>query len=66
MHKLNISGMTCSHCEKAVANALKSVPGSENVNVDLAGGNATVEGPADVQTLIQAVENEGYSATVAR
>ena len=66
MHELNISGMTCSHCEKAVENALKSVSGSEKVKVDLAGGKATVEGPADLQTLIQAVEREGYSATVAR
>ena len=66
MHKLNISGMTCSHCEKAVKDALASVPGSDKVDVDLAAGKATVEGTADLQTLIQAVENEGYRATAAR
>lgn len=66
MHKLNITGMTCNHCEKAVREALEAVPGSEDVAVDLAAGEATVEGPADVRTLIRAVEKEGYQATVAR
>ena len=65
MHKLNISGMTCSHCQKAVKDALASVPGSANVEVDLSAGEATVEGTADLQTLIRAVENEGYRATAA-
>lgn len=66
MHKLNVSGMTCSHCEKAVKDALASVPGSEEVDVDLAAGEAVVKGTADLQTLIRAVENEGYRATAAR
>lgn len=65
MHKLNVEGMTCGHCEKAVKEALQSVPGSERVEVDLASGGAVVEGPADLQTLIRAVEQEGYRATVA-
>ena len=66
MHKLNITGMTCNHCENAVREALEAVPGSEDVTVDLASGEATVQGPADVRTLLRAVEKEGYGATVAR
>ena len=65
MHKLNITGMTCNHCEKAVREALESVPGAEDVKVDLASGEATVDGPVDVRTMIRAVEKEGYQATVA-
>lgn len=66
MHELNITGMTCGHCEKAVKDALESVPGAERVDVDLASGQAVVEGPADLQTLLRVVEKEGYRATVAR
>lgn len=65
MHELNITGMTCGHCQKAVEQALQSVPGTERVEVDLASGRAVVEGPADLQTLLRVVENEGYQATVA-
>lgn len=65
MHELNVEGMTCSHCQKAVEDALKSVPGAERVEVDLSAGRAVVRGPANVQTLLQAVENEGYRATLA-
>lgn len=66
MHKLNITGMTCAHCERAVKQALESVPGSEQVRVDLAAGEAVIEGPADLRTLIRAVQKEGYDATVAQ
>lgn len=66
MHELNISGMTCSHCEKAVKDALASVPGAEKVDVDLSAGTAKVEGAADLKLLISAVEDEGYRATAAR
>ncbi|GEM49549.1 CopZ family metallochaperone [Deinococcus cellulosilyticus] len=62
--ELNISGMSCGHCEKAVKSALKSVAGVENAEVNLQQGTATVEGNADVQALIQAVTEEGYGATV--
>ena len=65
MTTLNINGMTCEHCVKAVREALESVPNAKNVQVDLDANRATVEGEVDSQTLIQAVANEGYSAQVA-
>lgn len=63
--ELNISGMSCGHCVKAVEGALKGVPGVEGVQVDLAGGKATVEGQAEQAALIAAVTEEGYGASVA-
>jgi copper chaperone len=60
--ELTVSGMTCGHCEKAVTSALKSVPGVQDVRVDLPGGRATVQGDANPQALIQAVTEEGYGA----
>ena len=63
--ELNITGMSCGHCVKAVEGALKGVPGVEQVQVSLEGGKATVQGNADVQALVAAVKEEGYNASVA-
>lgn len=66
MIKLNISGMTCQHCVKAVNQALSEVPGVEQVvSVSLDNGEAQVEGTPDTDQLIAAVEEEGYEAQVA-
>ena len=65
MTTLNINGMTCEHCVKAVREALESVPKAKNVQVDLDANRATVEGEPDTKALLQAVTNEGYSAQVA-
>lgn len=63
MTQLNITGMTCDHCQRAVQSALESVEGVENARVDLDSGSAQVEGTADVTALVAAVEEEGYQAT---
>ncbi len=64
MTHLNIEGMTCGHCKKAVEDALGRVPGVTKVDVDLDAGKATVEG-GDLNALITAVSEEGYTATPA-
>jgi copper chaperone len=64
MMQLNVTGMTCGHCQKAVKEALERVPGVESAQVDLKTGVATLEGSADLQVLIRAVEDEGYQATI--
>jgi len=65
MTKLNIQGMTCGHCQRAVQEALEGVSGVSQADVSLEEHNATVEGDVDVQTLIAAVQEEGYQASVA-
>ncbi|ULH17820.1 heavy-metal-associated domain-containing protein (plasmid) [Deinococcus sp. KNUC1210] len=62
--ELNISGMTCGHCQTAVTKALKSVPGVQDAQVDLKTGKAVVEGQADVSALLAAVSEEGYTAQI--
>ncbi len=66
MTQLDISGMTCQHCERAVTAALESVTGVERARVDLARGSAEVEGNAESTALIAAVEEEGYQATLSK
>ena len=63
--ELDVSGMTCGHCQGAVTKALKSVPGVTGAQVDLKSGKAFVEGNADTQALVNVVVEEGYSAQVA-
>jgi copper chaperone len=63
MIELKVTGMTCGHCENAVNKALAAVPGVARV-VKVSRGEecVVVEGDADVQALIEAIEEEGYSA----
>ncbi len=61
--KLNIQNMSCGHCVSAVKQALESVPGVEQAAVSLESASATVEGNAEIQALLKAVEEEGYTAT---
>lgn len=62
---LNISGMTCGHCQAGVARALRGVPGVTDAQVDLQSGKAVVQGSAAPEQLVAAVVEEGYGAQVA-
>lgn len=61
---LQIKGMTCEHCVRAVTKALQGVAGVAKVSVDLGAGRAQVDGPADPASLLRAVEKQGYEASV--
>jgi len=65
MTTLKITGMNCQHCVKAVTEALQAVPGVARVEVDLGTGQAQVEGDADAQALVAAVQAAGYEAASA-
>lgn len=65
MTQLKVDGMTCGHCQSTVKSALESVAGVQNAEVDLSSGIARVEGDADTDKLIAAVEEEGYQASLA-
>src|SRR5437870_3846176 len=61
---LAITGMTCASCVVSVESALRSVPGVESADVNLATERATVrlEPAADMAQLVHAVERAGYGA----
>ena len=63
---LSISGMTCGGCAVAVKRLLSRVPGVARAEVDLAKGQALVEGSVRRDALIAAVEAAGYGARIAR
>ena len=59
---LNVNGMTCMHCVGAVKKALERVPGVETAEVSLEKAQAVVTGDADMQAMVAAIKEEGYSA----
>jgi len=64
--KLEVAGMSCDHCVKAVRDALASVPGVTVHDVQV--GSATVsldEKASTVGDLVDAVYNAGYEASEA-
>ena len=59
---ITVEGMTCEHCEQTVDEALRDVEGVEDVSVDRDAERADVEGEADQDALVRAVEDAGYTA----
>ncbi|MDZ7814861.1 MAG: SO_0444 family Cu/Zn efflux transporter [Planctomycetota bacterium] len=58
---LNVRGMTCEHCVKAVTRAIEKVDGVKSVRVDLESGIASVEGNPEVEKITKNVEELGYT-----
>jgi copper chaperone len=63
--ELKIDGMTCNGCQAGVTKILKAQKEVTAATVDLASGRAVVEGNADPQQLIRAVEAAGYNVQLA-
>ena len=60
--RLSVTGMSCAGCVRSVEKTLNSVGGVESATVNFAEHTATVEGTANVQTLLSAVHSAGYEA----
>lgn len=56
-----VTGMSCGHCVRAVADALSALPGVSAVAVDLAAGTAAVTGDADEAAVRAALDEAGYA-----
>ena len=59
---IDVEGMHCGGCEETVEAALRSVPGVTRASADRDAERATVEGDADAEALVAAVEDAGYVA----
>ena len=57
----HIKGMTCNHCREAAEKALRAVEGVVSVTVDLASGEAHIEGDAKTEDLRRALEEIGFA-----
>ena len=64
MDKYNITGMSCSACQAHVEKAVSKVPGVESVSVSLLTNSMGVEGSANSEAIVKAVEDAGYGAAI--
>ena len=62
MTTITVEGMTCGGCEQNVEDALRNVEGVTDAKADRESERATVEGEADTNDLVSAVEEAGYDA----
>jgi len=63
MKQYNVTGMSCAACSARVEKAVNAVPGVEACSVSLLTNSMGVEGSADEQSIIAAVEAAGYGAS---
>lgn len=62
-YKFHVEGMTCGHCERAVAASIMDVDDSATVNIDRAQNLVTVVSTLAAEPLMQAITDEaGYPA----
>ena len=62
MTKIKIKGMSCQHCVMAVKKALAGIAGVQNVDVDLASGEATLDSNQriDLAAVKDIIKKTGY------
>lgn len=64
MEQFKVTGMHCAACSVRVEKAVLKVPGVTSCAVSLLTNSMGVEGDADAQTIISAVKQAGYGASV--
>ncbi len=65
MNKYIVTGMSCAACSARVEKAVSEVNGVTSCSVNLLTNTMITEGTASHQSIISAVENAGYKASVA-
>lgn len=60
---LNVKGMSCGHCVKAVEGSVGALPGVKNVHVNLKGGTVDIEfnnEAVSLATIKETIDEQGY------
>ncbi len=66
MTRINIEGMSCSHCTASVEKALSTVSGINAIAVSLSGKYADIDGEFDQSAAEAAIRNAGYEVAGSR
>ncbi|MGB9986256.1 heavy-metal-associated domain-containing protein [Salarchaeum japonicum] len=61
---VSVSDLTCDGCERIVRDALTDVSGVESVEISQEDDEAVVEGDADHDRLLRAVDYAGYDGEI--
>lgn len=59
-HQLQVKGMSCQHCVKAVTKAIQSLDADATVSVTLPQGLVTVQTTLPREATVRAITDEGY------
>jgi len=59
-----VEGMTCSHCVRAISEAVQRLGGTARVDLDRR--TVTVDGALDREAVARAIEEEGYQVVGER
>ena len=63
MATIDVNGMTCAVCVSRVESAILELDGINSVAVNLARGSASFSGDVNVEKVIRAVNESGYTAS---
>ena len=58
--KLEIEGMSCNHCVRAVQGALESLPGLRVEEVKVGSAVVEIDDPGQLERIRSTLEEEGY------
>ncbi|MFP9191859.1 heavy-metal-associated domain-containing protein [Natronosalvus vescus] len=61
---ITVTGMSCGGCESTVESALEELDGVSAVSADNESDSVTVEGDADTDAIVAAIEDAGYEPAV--
>ena len=59
-HPLQVKGMSCQHCVKAITKAVQTQDPQATVTVELPLGQVTVQSALSHNAIVQAITEEGY------
>jgi copper ion binding protein len=62
MTTITVEGMSCEHCEQTVEEAVREVSGVSGATADRETQRVDIEGDPDVDDVVDAVEDAGYTA----
>lgn len=65
MQIVNVSGMTCGHCVRAITQAIQAGDPAAEVQVDLGAGEVRVSSRLSLEQVLAAIREEGYAAEPA-
>ncbi|MCL7461203.1 cation transporter [Pseudomonas sp. NW5] len=65
MHVFKVTGMSCSHCVRAITTALQALDAAAQVEVDLEAGEVRVESQLSSAEVVAALAEEGFAAQPA-
>ncbi|NNM77778.1 heavy-metal-associated domain-containing protein [Sphingomonas sp. ID1715] len=63
MVEFSVQGMSCGHCVRTIAEAVRRVDPGAETRVDLSAGAVSIDSGVDASQLRQAIEGAGYSVT---